>query len=270
MYYYLAQFNIARVLAPLDDPSMQEFVSRLPSINALAEASAGFVWRLQTPAGNATALRPYDDPAIIVNMSVWESPAALRAFVYRSGHAEPLRRRLEWFDPLPHPIQVMWWIPAGHQPTVDEAQARLAFLARHGDSPVAFGIKHVAPPPPSPEAAANGPASLSLHGRRFVLERNEPGADCQPGMAFHYGQAGARVWALYGGGHVAFGTLVARVCEGGALDARYQHAMSDGAIRTGRCATRAECLDDGRIRLHEQWQWLSGATGAGESTLIEA
>jgi hypothetical protein len=103
-----------------------------------------------------------------------------------------------------------------------------------------------------------------------VIERNEPGADCQPGMAFEYGQAGGRVWALYGGGDVSFGALVARVASDGRLDARYQHATVEGHIRTGRCETRPERLPDGRIRLHEQWQWLTGADGRGQSTLIEA
>ena len=268
-YFHLAQFNIARVKAPLDSPVMAGFVSRLPEVNALAEASDGFVWRLQTSDGDATALRPYDDPAIIVNMSVWTSPDALKAFVYRSGHAEPLRKRLDWFEPMPKPFQVMWWTPAGHRPTVAEAQARLAFLARHGDSAVAFGVTRPAPPPPAPEGEPDGASGLSLHGRRFVLEENAADADCQPGMAFDYRQEGSRVWALYGGGDVSFGALVARVCGDGRLDARYQHATTAGAIRTGRCETRTERLDDGRIRLHEEWRWLSGAEGAGRSRLVE-
>jgi hypothetical protein len=269
-YFHLAQLNVARLKAPLDHPSIEGFVSRLAVINAVAEASPGFVWRLQTDEGNATSLRPYDDPAILVNMSVWETPDALRSFVYRSGHAEPMRRRLEWFETMPKPFQVMWWMPAGHRPTVAEAQARLAFLARHGDSDVAFGFTRIAPPPPVPEAPPDRAPEPLLHNRRFVLEANEVGADCQPGMAFEYRQDGGRVWALYGGGEVSFGALVARVRDDGGLDARYQHATADGQIRTGRCDTRPERLSDGRIRLHERWQWLSGAEGTGRSTLIEA
>jgi hypothetical protein len=249
---------------------MEGFVSTLPEVNALAEASEGFVWRLQTAEGDATSLRIYEDPALIVNMSVWQSPDALRAFVYRSGHTEPLRRRLDWFEPLPKPYQVMWWIPAGHRPTVAEAQARLAFLAAHGDSDVAFGFTQVALPPPVPERSPDGSPALSLHNRRFVLEANEAGGDCRPGMTFEYRQEGGRVWALYGGGDVPFGALVARVQDDGGLDARYQHATIAGQVRTGRCETRPESLADGRIRLHERWQWLSGAEGAGRSTLIEA
>lgn len=269
-WFHLAQFNLARVKAPLDSPVMEGFVSRLAPVNALAEASDGFVWRLQTAEGDATSLRHYDDPAIIVNMSVWTTPEALKAFVYRSGHAEPLRKRLEWFEPMPKPFQVLWWIPAGHRPTVAEAQARLAFLARHGDSAVAFGVARSEPPPPAPDGDANPATTLSLHDRRFLLEENAVGADCQPGMTFHYRQDGGRVWALYGGGDVAFGALVAGMQADGRLDARYQHATVAGDIRTGRCDTRPERLDDGRIRLHEEWRWLSGADGTGQSRLIEA
>jgi hypothetical protein len=268
-YFHLAQLNIGRLRAPIDHPSIEGFVSRLAAINAVAEASPGFVWRLQTDEGNATSLRPFDDPTILVNMSVWESPESLRAFVYRSGHAEPLRRRLDWFETIAKPFQVMWWIPAGHVPTVGEAKDRLTFLARHGDSDVAFGFTRIAPPPPVPEPALDRALEPLLHNRRFVLEVNEPGADCQPGMAFDYRQQGGRVWALYGGGEVSFGALVARVADDGRLDARYQHATTAGQIRTGRCETRPERLLDGRIRLHEQWQWLSGAEGSGRSTLIE-
>jgi hypothetical protein len=269
-FFHLAQLNIARVKAPLDHPSMEGFVSRLPTVNALAEASPGFVWRLQTEAGDATSLRPYDDPALIVNMSVWESPEALRAFVYRSGHSEPLRMRQQWFEPMPKPFQAMWWIPAGHLPTVAEGKARLAFLAAHGDSDVAFGFTRIAPAPPSPDTVPSVASTLSLEGRRFVLEANEAGADCQPGMTFHYRQHGVRVRALYGGGDVLFGALVAHLVDEDRLDARYQHATRAGEVRTGRCETRVERLPDHRIRLHEQWQWLSGAEGTGRSTLIEA
>jgi hypothetical protein len=269
-YFHLAQFNIGRMKAPLESPTMEGFVSRLPAVNALAEASEGFVWRLQTSDGDATSLRPYDDPAIIVNMSVWTSPEALKAFVYRSGHAEPLRRRLDWFESMPKPFQVMWWIPVGHRPTVAEARARLAFLERHGDTAVAFGMMRPFAPPPAPEGEPDGATALSLHNRRFVLEENAAGADCQPGMAFDYRQEGSRVWALYGGGEVSFGALVARVRHDGRLDARYQHATTSGEIRTGQCETHPERLEDGRIRLHEEWRWLSGAEGAGRSRLVEA
>jgi heme-degrading monooxygenase HmoA len=140
---HLAQLNIARILAPLDDPSTADFVACLPEINALAERSPGFVWRLTAPgADDATALRPTDADDIMVNMSVWESIEALRDYTYRSRHLESLRRRREWFDhegSTPH--LVLWWIPAGHIPTLEEAFARRAKLAEHGPGRDAFTLR---------------------------------------------------------------------------------------------------------------------------------
>ena len=96
--YHLAQFNVARMRAPIDSPVMEGFVSQLERINAIAEQTPGFVWRLQTAEGDATALRPYDDPMLLVNMSVWESLAALHGYVYKSPHVGPLRERKSWFE----------------------------------------------------------------------------------------------------------------------------------------------------------------------------
>ena len=135
--FHLAQLNVARVLAPLDSPVMADFVAQLGEINALADAAPGFVWRLQTEDGDATAVRPYGDE-IIVNMSVWESLEALRAYVYRGGHVEVMRRRREWFSRLAESYLVLWWVPAGHRPTVPEAVARLEALRRDGPTPHAF------------------------------------------------------------------------------------------------------------------------------------
>jgi heme-degrading monooxygenase HmoA len=143
---HLAQFNIGRMRGPLEGPVMSGFVARLDEINALADKAPGFVWRLQTDAGNATYLRPYDDDRIIVNMSVWESPEAVRAFVYGSQHAEVLRRRLDWFEKLETPILVLWWVPAGHIPSIDEAKKRLEYLQEHGPSPFAFLFRALFPP----------------------------------------------------------------------------------------------------------------------------
>jgi len=144
--YHLAQLNIARLCAPLDSPELADFVALLPEINGAAERSAGYVWRLQDESGDATALRPFE-PDVIVNLTVWESVESLRAFTYRSGHLEPLRRRREWFVPFGGPSQVLWWIPAGTLPTVAEAGERLALLARQGPAPEAFtfGAPHLAP-----------------------------------------------------------------------------------------------------------------------------
>ena len=143
---HLAQFNIGRMLGALEGPVMRGFVERLDEINALADGAPGFVWRLQTDAGNATYLRPYDDDRVIVNMSVWQSVEALRAFVYGAQHAEVLRRRHEWFEKLETPILVLWWVPAGHIPSIDEAKKRLAHLVEHGPGPFAFTFRALFPP----------------------------------------------------------------------------------------------------------------------------
>src|SRR5262252_1143887 len=118
--------------APLDDPIMAGFVARLADINALADRAPGFVWRLQTPAGNATYLRPYDDDRILVNMSVWETVEALKQYVYHSVHAELLRQRQQWFEKFDGIYSALWWVPLGHLPGVDEAKKRLAYLDAHG------------------------------------------------------------------------------------------------------------------------------------------
>src|SRR5687767_8007054 len=124
--FHLAQVNIGRFRAPIDDPVMHGFKSQLDPINPLADASPGFVWRLQTEDGNATSIRPYEDPLMAINMSVWESFAALQRFVYKSHHVGPLRDRKDWFDKIEGPILALWWIPAGHIPPVTEAVERLA------------------------------------------------------------------------------------------------------------------------------------------------
>jgi Domain of unknown function (DUF3291) len=143
---HLAQVNVARLRHPIDHPATAEFVAGLAPINAAADASPGFVWRLQTEDGDATALRVFPDPEIIVNLSVWTSVEALRAFVYRSDHTSFLRRRAEWFDRMDTPPVACWWVPAGHVPDVAEARTRLDFLAAHGPSPFAFGLRSVQPP----------------------------------------------------------------------------------------------------------------------------
>jgi Domain of unknown function (DUF3291) len=145
--FHLAQVNIGRFRAPIDDPIMDGFRTALDPINALADSTPGFVWRLQTEDGNATAIRPYDDDRMAINMSVWESLEALQQFVYRSAHAGLLRDRQKWFEPLPGAIQVLWWVPAGHIPTVAEAKERLARLNERGPSAEAFTFRQPFPPP---------------------------------------------------------------------------------------------------------------------------
>jgi hypothetical protein len=145
--FHLAQVNIGRLRAPLDNPIMDGFRTQLDPINALADSTPGFIWRLQTEDGNATAIRPYEDPFMAINMSVWESLEALQTFVYRSSHVGTLRDRKQWFEPIDGPIMALWWIPAGHIPTVTEAQARLQYLKEHGPTPHAFTFKQPFPPP---------------------------------------------------------------------------------------------------------------------------
>jgi hypothetical protein len=126
---------------------MLGFVSQLASINALADAAPGFVWRLQTEEGDATGIRVFDDDAIIINVSVWESIEALRAFVYRSDHVEVMRKRREWFEHMPEAYLVLWWVPVGHLLTIGEAIERLETLRRVGPSPPAFTFRALFQPP---------------------------------------------------------------------------------------------------------------------------
>jgi len=131
-------------------PVMAGFVARLAEINALADASPGFVWRLQTEEGNATGLRPIEnDELVAINMSVWESIETLGEYVYRSDHTALLRRRREWFERYGTSYLAMWWVPAGHIPTIDEAFERLAQIEAVGPSPFAFTFRHPFPPPDS-------------------------------------------------------------------------------------------------------------------------
>jgi hypothetical protein len=146
--YHLAQVNIGRLRAPIDSPTMEGFRARLDPVNALADQSPGFVWRLQTDDGNATAIRPYeDDELMAINMSVWETLESLRQFVYKSHHVESLRNREQWFEPIDGPILALWWIPAGHIPTVLEARERLQHLEEHGPTPQAFTFRTPFPAP---------------------------------------------------------------------------------------------------------------------------
>lgn len=145
--YHIAQVNIGKVKAPVEHPIMAGFMSRLDEINALAERTPGFVWRLQTPAGNATAYRPYkDDDSILINMSVWETIDSLKRYVYSSAHAELLRQRHEWFEKFSGIYMALWWVPVGHIPSVDEATKRLEHLEKHGPTQFAFTFKTVFQP----------------------------------------------------------------------------------------------------------------------------
>ena len=138
---HLAQLNVAHLAAPLDSPQLAGFVNALDEINALGEGSPGFVWRLVGDGNDATSLRPFPDPDMIVNLTVWTDKAALDAFTYHSPHTAFLRRRREWFTPVDTPGVALWHVPAGHVPTLGEARARLEHLAARGPLPYAFGFR---------------------------------------------------------------------------------------------------------------------------------
>jgi hypothetical protein len=135
--------NVARMKAPLQSDLMASFVARVDEINTIADRSPGFVWRLKSAAGGAALLAPYDDERILVNFSVWESLEALKDYAYRSAHAELYRRRHEWFEQFEGAYSVLWWVSAGHLPTIEDAKERLAYLQAHGPSTYAFGFKSV-------------------------------------------------------------------------------------------------------------------------------
>lgn len=138
MTHHLAQINIARTREPLDHPLLRSFVDQLDEINALAERSPGFVWRLQTEEGDATSIQAYDDPRIIVNMSVWSSYEALKQYVYTGDHLRVLRSRAEWMERLETPSLALWWVPAGTLPSVEDGTRALRLLAEQGPTAQAF------------------------------------------------------------------------------------------------------------------------------------
>jgi Domain of unknown function (DUF3291) len=150
--WHLAQLNVGRLRAPLESDTLTGFVAALEPINALADAHPGFVWRLQTDAGDATSIRPTDDDLFLINMSVWSSVETLRAFVYTTAHVQVLRQRRAWFEQLAASHMVLWWVPAGHIPSVEEALARLERLRRDGPTPDAFTFRA----PFEPQASGPG------------------------------------------------------------------------------------------------------------------
>jgi Domain of unknown function (DUF3291) len=151
--FHLAQLNIAIPRGPLDGPLMKDFMDALDPVNAVADAAPGFVWRLQTDEGNATSLRAFDDDRLMLNMSVWESIESLRAFAYSSReHLDVLSRRREWFEEMAELFVVLWWVEAGHIPSIPEAEERLTLLRAIGPSPDAFTFRRHFPPPSEADA----------------------------------------------------------------------------------------------------------------------
>jgi hypothetical protein len=147
MGFHLAQINIARLIAPIDDPRISGFVSQLDAINAVADRTPGFVWSLQSDSGNATDIAYCDDPFVIVNMSVWESVEALRNYAYGSEHIKVFRDRARWFEKMEKPNYCLWWVPIGHRPTVAEGRDRLTHYQERGATPYSFWFSQCFPMP---------------------------------------------------------------------------------------------------------------------------
>lgn len=145
--YLLANMNVARFRHEPDDPRLADFINNLEHINGLGERSEGFRWRLKDETGNAMAIRAYEDPRVIVNLSAWTSIEALQAFAYRSEHVQFFRRKQEWFEPHSGPSLALWWIAEGDWPTGMEARARLEHLVAHGPTPHAFTFRERFPQP---------------------------------------------------------------------------------------------------------------------------
>jgi Domain of unknown function (DUF3291) len=150
----LAQLNIGTTVAPLDSEQLAGFVEALAPVNAIADGAPGFVWRLQDEAGDATSFRAFGDENVLVNMSVWASVEALGDYVYRSAHVEIMRRRREFFVKLEQAFTVLWWVRAGHRPTLVEAEQRLLALRANGSTPYAFTFREPFPAPDSEDAVA--------------------------------------------------------------------------------------------------------------------
>lgn len=157
--YVLAQVNVGRLRAPLESPALADFVAALDPVNAAADAAPGFVWRLQTEDGNATAVRAFEWDAagsagVIVNMSVWESVEALAAFIYSPPHLAVLRLRRAWFEPIAEAYTALWWIRRATSPSVAEAEDKVRYLREHGPTLDAFTLRVHFPPPGDADAEA--------------------------------------------------------------------------------------------------------------------
>lgn len=147
MEYHLAQINVALAKDEMKSETMSGFVSRLAEINELAENSDGFVWRLKEESGDATSIRVFDDPLLIINMSVWQNLESLKKYVYQSDHVQLVRNRDSWFHKMKEMYQALWWVPAGHIPTIGEAKERLELIRTNGPTPLAFTFAKNFPTP---------------------------------------------------------------------------------------------------------------------------
>jgi hypothetical protein len=143
----IAHINIAKALAPLNDPIMAEFVTLWEEINVLADSSPGFIWRLDIPEGDPTYVRPYEDQRILINISVWATVHDFASFVFAGDHLQVMKRRRQWFERFEGPNQALWWVPQGYIPTAQEGKQRLDHLCEHGPTQYAFTLKEVFPTP---------------------------------------------------------------------------------------------------------------------------
>ena len=150
--YHLAQVNISRLLAPLDSELLADFVAGLEPVNAVADSAPGFVWRLQTEDGDATAIRVFDDAELIVNLTVWTDLPSLGDFVYGTDHSAIMRGRRRWFARPTEAMTALWWVPAGTVPTPADAEQKLRLLRRLGPTSDAFTLRIPFPPPGRAEA----------------------------------------------------------------------------------------------------------------------
>ena len=236
---HFAQLNVAHLAAPLDSPQLAGFVNALDEINALGEGSPGFVWRLVGEGNDATSIRPFPDPDMIVNLTVWTDKAALEAYAYRSAHTSFLRRRREWFTPMATPPLVLWYVPAGHVPTLGEARARLEHLAARGTSPYAFGFRGEQPV--------------------LVIERTSLGAPIATELI---GELNANLTALDDGGSMFFSLADHDVAigKGGFFVAYLDDAPAAcGAVRS---------LGDGRAEVKRMYTRPAfGGQGVGAAVL---
>jgi hypothetical protein len=147
MTYHLAQINIGKFRYPTDDPRMEGFMSQLETINKLAENTPGFIWRLQDESGNATAIRPFPEDMLAINFSIWKDIESLHQYTYFSDHAKIFKDRKQWFEVMQEAYMVLWWIPEGHTPSLQEAKERLDALRKDGPTAYAFTFKQRFKPP---------------------------------------------------------------------------------------------------------------------------
>jgi hypothetical protein len=139
--HHLAELNVGRLVAPTDDPRVAEFMGALDRINGLGKRMPGFVWMMEgsgEPGTGNTDAKIGGDPQYVSNLTVWENVATLENFVWNTVHRQFYERRTEWFEILGEMHFVMWWVPEGHQPTLDEALEKLDHLRKHGNSDFAF------------------------------------------------------------------------------------------------------------------------------------